>query len=318
MRNHSEMADIRIRPGMNIGFMTVKKLLPSWEKGGMAFVVLASPENKPEENYALKIAKRDREGTTQNYHALELEAHLLNRLDHKGIVNLAALPQSHSEIQRKKPKKYWAYANEFKERPPYYLMEYLGGGTLTDILNKPGDPSLKLSRFVSFAHKLADALSYVHQHNFVHNDLKPNNIMFQKPKDAEGLSNPILIDFGISTTTSAQYLDGLTVHYAAPEKLLHAIDPSYKPPESTGWMKVDVWGLGVILYQMLTKRYPYHGEDPDSLITTIRTRRPEPIGNFQSKVPKQLEELIMEGCLCFDVNNRSSSSEVLQKFERML
>lgn len=317
--NKREMTDIKIRPGMKIGQLVVKRLLPSWEKGGMAFVVLVSPADHLDKHFALKIARKDKDGvTTWNYDALELEAHLLKKLDHDGIVKLAPLPQSASEIQRQKPRRYWDRALEFKEKPPYFMMQYMAGGTLTDVLNKTGVDSVKFPRFVDFAYKLSAALAYVHNSNFFHNDMKPNNIMFQNTSDADKLKNPILIDFGISTTTSAQYLDGLTAHYAAPEKLLHAIDSSYKPPKETGWMKVDIWGLGVILYQILTRKYPYHGDDPDSLITTIRARRPEPISNFQSKIPKQLEELILEGCLCVDVNNRSSSSEVFQKFERML
>lgn len=312
------MADIRLRPGTTIGSLVVRKLIPSWEKGGMAYVVLVSPIDNSDVHYALKIAKRDKEGTSLNYNALELEARLLGKLDHQGIVKLAALPQSDSQRDRKKPKQFWAYANEFRDRPPYFIMDYLEGGTLTDVLNRSGKKEFTFSSVVAFAYKLADALTYLHQQNYFHNDLKPNNIMFKKTGNTDSLPDPVLIDFGISTTKGASYLDGFTAHYAAPEKLLHAIDSSYKPPEGAGWMKVDVWGLGVILYQMLTMKYPYHGSDPNSLITTIRTKRPEPISNFRKKVPKEIEEIILDGCLCFEVRNRMSSQDVTKQLEAML
>lgn len=312
------MTNIKLRKGMRLGQLVIRQLIPAWEKGGMAYVVLASTEDDEKNLYALKLAKQDSEGTNQNFDALLLEARLLKKLDHPGIVKLAALPQTVSEIQRGKPKRYTAYANELPEKPPYFIMNFLAGGTLTDALNQKSSREVTLAETLNFAHKLAEALTYLHSQDFLHNDLKPNNIMFVSPSKAVGLSEPILIDFGIATTKGAPYLDGLTIQYAAPEKLLHAIDSSYKPPDSTGWAKVDVWGLGVILYQILTKKYPYHGDDPDSLITTIRTRRPERISEFRGEVPKKIEEIIMEGCLNSDVRNRLSSLELKKQLDGVM
>ncbi|MCW5873104.1 MAG: serine/threonine protein kinase [Anaerolineales bacterium] len=283
----------------------------------MAYVVLVSAADD-EKLYALKLAKRDKDGFKQNFNALLLEANLLKKLDHPGIVKLAPLPQSEAERERKKPRRFTAYASEFPDQPPYFLMDFLAGGTLTDVLNQTSNEDISLPQALQFAHKLAETLAYLHDQGFLHNDLKPNNIMFTSAAKARALDEPILIDFGISTTKGAPYLDGLTVHYAAPEKLLHAIDSSYKPPASSGWVKVDVWGLGVILYQMLTRKYPYHGDDPDSLITTIRTRRPERISEFRGKVSKKVEELILEGCLSSDAKNRLTSLELRKQLEGML
>lgn len=311
------MADIKIRPGNRIGELVVKKLIPSWEKGGMAYVILVTDAAHPEKEYALKIAKNDKDGGPLNFNALLSEANLLKKLEHDGIVKLAPLPKTESEKARNKPDRYWGVANEIAGRPPYFLMEYLPGGTLTDVLNRSADKQVKFAQVLAFAAKLASALAYMHDQDYCHNDLKPNNIMFRTIPGGESLPSPILIDFGISTTKGASYLDGLTVHYAAPEKLIHAIESSYKPPDDSGWMKVDIWGLGVILYQILTREYPYHGKDPNSLITTIRTNRPEPISKFRTKLPKGLEEVILDGCLCFDIKNRLDASELSKQLEKM-
>ena len=71
----------------------------------------------------------------------------------------------------------------------YYVMEYLSGGSLSDRIPSGGLPE---SEAVGYIRQVAEALAYIHQHNILHLDVKPSNILFRKEDEA------VLIDFGIS------------------------------------------------------------------------------------------------------------------------
>jgi serine/threonine-protein kinase len=162
---------------------------------------------------------------------------------------------------------------------PYMVLEYLPGGTLGERL-RPGEP-LPISAVEPIALGVAAGLAHAHERGIVHRDLKPANILF----DEEG--RPKLADFGIArraagegTLTEAGTVLG-TASYISPEQA--AGEPA--GPES------DVYGLGVILFQLLTGRLPFEAGDALSLAELHRDAPPPPVAPVAEDVPPGLVAL---------------------------
>lgn len=130
----------------------------------------------------------------------------------------------------------------------YYVMEYLDGGSLDDLIKRK--QTLSEEETVKFARQIGQALSYMHRHNVLHLDLKPGNVMLNH----EG--NAVLIDFGLSK----QYQPN-----GEPESStsVGAGTPGYAPLEQAGYdgkgilpVTMDVYALGATMYKMLTGQRP--------------------------------------------------------------
>lgn len=180
----------------------------------------------------------------------------------------------------------------------YLVEEFLDGGTLTDQISG-GD--LTLDNIRNYTIKIAEAIEYLRQLNVVHRDIKPDNIMFKA-----GISDPILVDFGIIRDLSDSSLTPVwvphgpgTAFFASPEQLnndKHLID----------W-RTDQFSLGITIGICLTGKHPFcmaemnHGDIIYSVASrssctdeycskvkelgfesTIRMLRPWPIDRYQS------------------------------------
>ena len=157
----------------------------------------------------------------------------------------------------------------------YILMEYVGGGTLTDRLKAKG--KLEIREAVAITMHVANALSAAHSIGIVHRDIKPDNIMFT----SDGV--PKLADLGIAryrdsegetTVTKTEMIVG-TPAYMSPEQMLdsHNVDA-----------RADIYSLGVVFYEMLTGLRPNQGSTIVELMTRaikgeelpdVRELRPE-------------------------------------------
>ncbi len=133
----------------------------------------------------------------------------------------------------------------------YFVMRYMDGGSLADILEK-GEISLQeVSRIISI---IAPALDDAHAKGIVHRDLKPANILF------DSHHRPYLSDFGIAKISNAQQdVTGSAIIGT----------PAYMSPEQAQGKPVDgrsdIYALGAIIYRMLTGTRPYNGDTPMSM-----------------------------------------------------
>ena len=137
--------------------------------------------------------------------------------------------------------KFYGYT---KEAPFAILTEYVAKGSLYDVLR---DPTQRLNgtEKTIIACDVADGLLYLHEHGIIHRDMKSLNVLLTEDNRAK------ICDFGLARTRSKQPMTGLvgTAHWMAPEVLLSK--PTYDE-------KVDVYGFGVILWELLTGDIPYH------------------------------------------------------------
>ena len=132
----------------------------------------------------------------------------------------------------------------------YYLMDYIEGESLGDIIKRDG--ALSEDRALNYIRQIAYAIDYMHSRSMNHLDIKPGNIMIRKSDDM-----PILIDFG----TSKQYdNEGEQTSTMAPG-FTHGYAPieQYKPGGvSTFTPQTDIYALGATLYALLTGKKPPH------------------------------------------------------------
>jgi serine/threonine protein kinase len=167
---------------------------------------------------------------------------------------------------------------------PYFSMEFVPGGTLSEKLRGQALQSRSAARLVE---TLARAIHEFHQRGFLHRDLKPSNILLTTE------ATPKITDFGLAKQLSGP--DGPT---QAGETLG---TPCYMAPEQVQGKRddlgptTDVYALGAILYTLLAGRPPFDGESMAVLWATIH-QDPEPPGHFAPRVPVSLEAICLK-CL---------------------
>ena len=173
----------------------------------------------------------------------------------------------------------------------YISMELLRGATLKSMIRKSGPLGLETALGVMSG--VADALDYMHRNNILHRDLKTENIFIVEPKRTSltPISNnpPVvkLLDFGLSrdhsmkTMTRVKELLG-TLAYMAPEQFQgRGVSP-----------QSDIYGLGVIFFEVLTGQLPFLAENDLQLMEKIRNGQATPINDLIPDLPGEVARLI--------------------------
>jgi serine/threonine protein kinase len=167
----------------------------------------------------------------------------------------------------------------------YIAMEFVSGGTLKDRLAHLNDAGerLPLDQVVRLVLEVAAALTYAHERDMVHRDIKPGNIML----DSEG--HAVLTDFGI-----AKIMSGPTV--TATGAMIGT--PAYMSPEQglgrPGDERSDLYALGVLFYHMATGRLPYEADTPLAVVLKhVNEPVPEP-DDLDGEMPKPIWDVIIK------------------------
>jgi eukaryotic-like serine/threonine-protein kinase len=191
---------------------------------------------------------------------------------------------------------------------PYFTMEYLESGSLSQSLAGAPQPSRDAAEFVA---TLAMAVQAAHESGIVHRDLKPANILLAED------GAPKITDFGIAR----QQDDGAGLTQTG----IAVGTPSYMAPEQvigtaeTIGPAADIYGLGAILYEMLTGRPPFRGETAAETERQVIHDEPVPPSRLNTRVPRDLETICLK-CLNKDPQRRYASAsallEDLQRFQR--
>jgi tRNA A-37 threonylcarbamoyl transferase component Bud32 len=170
------------------------------------------------------------------------------------------------------------------EGTPFIVMELLQGTSLSALLTRRG--KLTPQHVVAVARQIADALTAAHGKGIVHRDLKADNVfLIHHPRLGEQVK---LLDFGISKVAD---LDGVeltqtgavigTPHYMAPEQARGEKDVD---------ARIDVWALGVMMYQMLTGELPFPGTGTAEVLSRILTQPMVPLES--PDLPDDLVEIV--------------------------
>jgi serine/threonine protein kinase len=194
------------------------------------------------------------------------------------------------------------YDNGVQDGHAFFTMALIDGTSLQQRVQKEGPPEPREA--VRLMRAVADALAYAHGQGILHRDLKPHNILV----DRQG--RPRVADFGLARRT--QEAQGLTrtgdvlgtPHYMAPEQARGQV-ALLGPP-------ADVYGLGGILYYLLTGRPPFTGETAVSILCSVMEQAPRPPREIRGEVPPELEAICLK-CLEKDLANRYPSAAALSE-----
>jgi eukaryotic-like serine/threonine-protein kinase len=281
-----------IEPNTRIGRYRV---IRSLGRGGMAGVY--EVEGDDGRRFALKSPIADVNANGEVTRRFAREANALRLLDHPNLV---------------------AAIDVFVEAGLLFLvMEKVEGQTLSQALAAPveshaGKTAFAPRRALVTARQILDGVGHAHAHNLVHRDLKPDNILLI---DMGGWERVKIIDFGIVKLLG----DAASAFGAAALTNTGLVvgTPAYMAPEQALGRQIDtrtdLYAIGVLLFEMLTGRLPFHDPDPIKLMTLhVKARTPR-IDEVTDNAPWATPEVcaLVEGALVKDPAHRFASAPIM-------
>ena len=228
--------------------------------GGMAIVYKAI-DLRTGHNVAVKVLRPEFNEDAEFVSRFQREADAASKMTHHNIVNLLDVGMDGENR--------------------YLVMEYVQGKTLKEVIQERGRISAPLACQITI--RILSALEHAHRNGIVHRDIKPQNILVH----ADGHIK--VADFGIariadsSTLTRGDMVMG-SVHYFSPEQ---ARGEGASPVS-------DIYSTGVVLYEMLTGRVPFDGDNPVAVAMQHLHTAPIPIQNLAPDVPPAVVGICMK------------------------
>jgi TolB-like protein/Tfp pilus assembly protein PilF len=262
------------------------ELLEEIGRGGQG-VVFRARQKSLNRTVALKVISLGQWASKAHLKRFRREAEAAASLDHPCIVPI--------------------YEVDERDGSCYFSMKFVEGGQLDEVTRREPMP---IRRAVELIAKVARTVHYAHEHGILHRDIKPGNILL----DAKG--EPHLTDFGLarlveSESSVTQTLDVLgTPSYMAPEQ---AVGNNAAVSSVT-----DVYGLGAVLYQLLTGHPPFAGGTTYETIKLLEDTEPRSPRLWNPKIDRDLSTICLK-CLEKDPKRRYSSALALaEDLERWL
>jgi len=179
----------------------------------------------------------------------------------------------------------------------YMAMELLQGKELKTLMSKA--TALPVAYAVDVAAQIAEGLGYAHEHGIVHRDIKPANIMIVRGELVK------ITDFGIARMRSANVQTQVGTVLGSPR---------YMSPEQVAGKRAeprsDTFSLGAIIYEMLTGRPPFNGEDVTSVMFQILNFMPPPPSALNAEVPEMLDFIIAKALAKASADRYANASEL--------
>lgn len=186
----------------------------------------------------------------------------------------------------------------------YIVMELVDGRPLSDIIAE--EAPMDYRTVINIARQVASALSVAHKNKIIHRDVKPHNILMTK----DGVAK--LADFGIAkavndaTLSTGSKVIG-SIHYFSPEQARG----NYVDERS------DIYSLGIVMYEMITGRVPFDGDNPVTVALKHINEDVIPPSEFVSGIPPALERCIMKCTDKFQTNRYSSADELIEELDNI-
>lgn len=275
------LATLAQQPGEASSTTTTEEMpqIPGYEiirilgQGGMGTVFLAKEEALQRE-VALKLVAQGVAGSQALRTRFDAEVKTLAALQHPHIAQLFSAGQHN--------------------RTPYFVMEFVDGPTLNEHAKTPMDAKTAANFMIS----LCDAIAYCHQQGVLHRDLKPSNILLTRDHQ------PKIADFGLAKAINSDSSSTRTGEVLG--------TPGYMSPEQASGVvknldgRCDVYGLGAILFRLLTGRAPFVAAEPFQTVMMVLSEDPIRPRKLVPNVPTDLEIICLK-CLEKNTSRRYSS-----------
>jgi predicted Ser/Thr protein kinase len=253
------------------------ELLEEIARGGMG-VVYKARQASLNRIVALKMILRGTFASPRDVQRFRAEAESAANLDHPHIVPIYEVGEH--------------------EGQQYFSMKLVEGASLAKLSR--GDARSEIGRFV----EVVRAVHYAHQHGVLHRDLKPSNVLVD-PRGAW-----FVTDFGL-----AKRLTGTVTDLSLTEPGQVVGTPRYMAPEQAAGRKdltvaADIYSLGVILYERLTGRIPFLGENVLTVLRQVRESEPPRPSSIRPGLDRDLETVVLK-CMDKEPARRYSSAEAL-------
>ena len=246
-------------------------------KGGMGKVYKVLDKDI-DEKIAIKLLKPEIASEEKIIERFQNELKFARKITHKNVCRMYDL-------------------NKF-EGTPYITMEYVSGEDLKSSIKRMGPLSAGKAIFIT--KQICEGLIEAHKLGVIHRDLKPQNIMIDKAGNAH------IMDFGIALSLNAKGLTTAGMMIGTPD---------YMSPEQVEAKDVDqrsdIYSLGVIVYEMLTRRVPFEGDTALSIALKHKTEMPKNPREINEHVPEELSNVILK---CMEKNREKR----YQKVEELL
>ena len=248
-------------------------------KGSYGIVRLYKDRKIKSMKYAIKSIKKDFFNLNSIENTLK-EIEILRSLDHPNIV-----------------KYFESYEDE---NYLHIVMEYIPGESLYNIIKKNNNKKInfKEKEIKEIILNLLKVVSFLHKKKIVHRDLKLENILFSIPNNYSSLK---IIDFGLSsnfTLKKEKFIVG-TPYYMSPEMI-----------EGIYHYKSDLWSIGVILYSLITGKYPFNGKDKNEVFSLINSGKYNKKNLNKKNYSIEAKNLIKK-IFTVDLNKRISIEDAL-------
>ncbi|MBN2724358.1 MAG: serine/threonine protein kinase [Deltaproteobacteria bacterium] len=199
----------------------------------------------------------------------------------------------------------------FDDGRMYYIMEYLAGFNLNEILDNGAITFEFISRTIL---QVCNALDYVHQQGIIHRDLKPGNIFIARKGNSEVVK---ILDFGVAKLFD--YMDGDSSHKTSDGTILGT--PAYMSPEQAMGKNqeishlTDIYAIGVILYRMLTGEVPVGGSNLGEVVTNHILNEVVPPHVRNSLIGSELSNTVMKALSKKPLERFGTAREFAQAFK---
>lgn len=185
------------------------------------------------------------------------------------------------------------------EDRPFFVMDYVAGGTVADRVSPPGSTEDALRLAIESAH----AVQVLHEAGMLHRDVKPSNLLVAED------GRVLVADLGSAKRLAEA--SGVTVTTGT---------PAYMAPEQARGAPVDarsdVYSLGAVTYELLAGRQPYDVSDPGTLLNRPNDSRPEPLATSRS-VPRNLDHVLASALATRPADRPASAAAFADALEQI-